>query len=277
VQARDQCFLGIAKGGIRVDNQQVATDEVVQSLIEAWSLMTGRFAGSSALRGAGMTATMSHTVCPFFNMIIQDQPLRDAAAFGAAIEAARGHAADCAHGSMVATCSEWNPAEGQAIAEAKGMAAGMTITGMAADALLPPRRAEPALTFRFVDDAATGGNLGSVNALAYGMDPALFAPMADMALWQRQSFGVVGYDGETAVTAAAAFATPAMIYIAMVASLPGTHGRGYAEAAMRRAIAAAEAAAGPKRLWLHASEMGRPLYTAMGFATGAVLQTWHFA
>lgn len=268
-----------------MDNQQVATDEVVQSLIEAWSLMTGRFAGSSAQRGTGVTATMAHTVCPFFNMIIQDQPLGDPEAFGAAIEAARRHATDCAYGSMVTTCGEWSPPGAQAFAEAKGLVAGMTITGMAADALLPPRRTEPALTFRFVEDAATGNDLGKVNALAYGMEPALFAPMADTALWQGESFGVVGYDCETAVTAAAAFATPGMIYIAMVASLPGTHGRGYAEAAMRRAIAAVEAGsetrknpgAGPKRLWLHASEMARPLYASMGFGTGAVLQTWHFA
>ena len=67
-----------------------------------------------------------------------------------------------------------------------------------------------------------------------------------------------------------------MIYIAMVATLPGLHGRGYAEAAMRRAIAEAQAAGGSRRIWLHATATGRPVYNAMGFADGAELAIYTF-
>jgi ribosomal protein S18 acetylase RimI-like enzyme len=67
-----------------------------------------------------------------------------------------------------------------------------------------------------------------------------------------------------------------MIYIAMVATLPDLHGRGYAEAAMRRAIAEAQAAGGSRRIWLHATATGRPVYNAMGFADGAELAIYTF-
>ena len=46
---------------------------------------------------------------------------------------------------------------------------------------------------------------------------------------------------------------------------------------MRRAIAYAQEAGGERRLWLHASDMGAPLYASMGFQTGAALPLLTFA
>jgi len=43
------------------------------------------------------------------------------------------------------------------------------------------------------------------------------------------------------------------------------HGKGYAEAVMRHAAEQAQAAMGFERIVLHASDMGRPVYAAMGF------------
>ena len=40
---------------------------------------------------------------------------------------------------------------------------------------------------------------------------------------------------------------------------------------MREAIRKAIAAFGARRLWLHATDMGRPVYAAMGFETGSTL------
>lgn len=77
------------------------------------------------------------------------------------------------------------------------------------------------------------------------------------------------------MTGALAMAFDEMTYIGWVATLPSLYGRGYGEAAMRRAIAAARDAVGPRRLWLHATEMGRPLYAAMGFESGAAMQLFN--
>lgn len=58
------------------------------------------------------------------------------------------------------------------------------------------------------------------------------------------------------------------MYIALVATEPGEHGKGYAEAVMRHAIKQGEAGMGKRRLVLHASDMGRPLYQSRGFGAG---------
>ena len=63
------------------------------------------------------------------------------------------------------------------------------------------------------------------------------------------------------------------IYVADVATLREALGKGYAAAVMRHSIALARAAVGPKRIWLHASDIGAPLYRSMGFATGATRQS----
>jgi GNAT superfamily N-acetyltransferase len=118
--------------------------------------------------------------------------------------------------------------------------------------------------------------VGVVNAAAYGMPPEFLALTGAIPNWSGQAYGIVGYDGNTAVTRTLSFVTGEMIYIAMVATLPGLHGRGYAEAAMRRAIAEAQAAGGSRRIWLHATAAGRPVYNAMGFADGAELAIYTF-
>ena len=88
-------------------------------------------------------------------------------------------------------------------------------------------------------------------------------------MWQAGAYGVVGYDATgRAVTATGSILVGDIIYIAYVATLPDCYGRGYAEAVMREAIRLAEAAGGKRRIWLHATAMGQPVYTAMGFATG---------
>jgi len=58
------------------------------------------------------------------------------------------------------------------------------------------------------------------------------------------------------------------IYVAFVATLPEAHGKGYAEAVMRHAIEQGRRAMGFTRMTLHASDMGRPVYLAMGFDPG---------
>lgn len=105
----------------------------------------------------------------------------------------------------------------------------------------------------------------------------LFAVTGNIHHWSGVHVGAVGYADGHPVTSALAYLVGDRIYIAMVATLPGHHGKGYGEAAMRRVIVAVQEAVGEKRLWLHATEMGRPLYRSMGFDEGARLDLYAFA
>jgi len=140
---------------------------------------------------------------------------------------------------------------------------------MAADRLLPPRRALPELAFRRVSDETTARDLAMINAQAYGIPAELFECMCNLHLWHADSYGYVGYADGKALTSAAAFPVAGTMYIAFVATVPEAHGKGYAESVMRHSIEQAGSAMGALRMTLHASDMGRPVYQAMGFEPGA--------
>ena len=108
-----------------------------------------------------------------------------------------------------------------------------------------------------------------INAHAYGMPPELFECVCNMHLWHDDSLAFVGYADGRAVTSAAALPVDGTVYIALVATMPDAHGKGYAEAVMRQAITAGQQSMGVARATLHATDMGRPVYQAMGFAPSA--------
>ena len=253
-----------------------ATTDVVSSFVDAWEYMTGQYPGHLHTRTPSLAVLLSQTDCAFFNMLAVDRPIDNLSAFQNTVRDARQFEARCPHDAMLVVCPEWLPSGADSVLAEHNMVHFMNMWGMCADSVLPPRRPAPPLDFRVAADQRAGLDIGIVNAAAYGIPPEAMAVTGAIADWSGQAYGIVGYDGETAVTSTLSFVTDEMIYIAMVATLPDLHGRGYAEAAMRRAIAEAQAAAGSRRIWLHATAAGRPVYKAMGFADGAELAIYTF-
>ena len=186
-----------------------------------------------------------------------------------ALAVVKERAKTCAHASLLALCEAWAPAVWEQVALDEGFAMALNMTGMAADHLLPPRRALPELAFRRVSDEAAARDLAMINAQAYGMPSDLFECLCNLHLWHADSFGYVGYAAGKAITCAAAFPVRGTMYIALVATVPEAHGKGYAEAVMRHVIEQAARSMGRLHMTLHASDMGRPVYRAMGFEPGA--------
>ena len=244
-------------------------DENVRALIEAWKLMTGRLPTATLDHSQGLASMFANTPLSFLNISTPDRPATGETDFGHLIALAKSRAAACPHDSLLALCEPWVPANWEPLALAEGFAPVMDLTGMAVEELLPARRPEPALEFRLVTDDATARDLATINAHAYGMPPELFECMFNMYLWHADSAGVVGYADGLPVTCAATFPAAGTVYVALVATMPGLHGKGYAEAAMRRAIDEGRRLTGITRTTLHASDMGRPLYASMGFTAGA--------
>lgn len=252
------------------------TADVARCFVDAWRYIGAQYPGHVLAQVGPVAVTLSQTNCPFFNMITISDPTGDEAALRRAAATARGYAERCPHDAMLLLSPDWVPEGAADILADEGLTYSMSMWGMAADRLAPPRRDEPALEYRIAIDEATALDLGRVNADAYGMPHETFAVTGNLHRWPGTQFGVVGYADGCAVTAAQAYLLGDRIYIAMVATLPGLHGKGYGEAAMRRAIGAVQAAAGEKRLWLHATAMGRPLYRAMGFDDGAQMDLYNF-
>ncbi len=243
----------------------------VRILIEAWKLMVSRLPGSTVQHEAGVASMFGQVPLSFLNISAQDHPLLTVADLRAALTLMRDRAKSCQHRSLIALCEEWLPAGWERTAAEEGYKLALNMTWMTANRLLPPRRpANPILEFRRVSDDATARDLAIINAHAYGMELNLFECICNMQLWlpQNSSYGYVGYVDRRAVTSAATYSVGGTAYVAFVATMPDSHGKGYAEAVMRHAIEQGSASMNLTELTLHASDMGRPLYQSMGFEPG---------
>jgi len=252
----------------------MSTEETVRVLIEAWKLMVGRFPGAKIEHAHAVATTFANLPPPFLNLSMPDRPLPAPQDLRAALTVIKKRAKSCEYASLVALCDSWAPPEWERIAAEEGFALALNMTGMATDQLLPPRRPLPKLEFRRVSDQTTARDLAMINGQAYKMSLDLFECLCNLHLWHQDSFGYVGYSADKAVTCAAVFPVAGTIYVAFVATLPESHGKGCAEAVVRHAIEQGRRAlslAGKTltRMTLHASDMGRPVYSAMGFDSGA--------
>jgi ribosomal protein S18 acetylase RimI-like enzyme len=236
---------------------------------EAWRLMTSRFPAPEIEEAGVITTCFGNVPLLFFNLWIQQKPALTEEEFRVMLSLAKERAARCPQPSGGVLREDWLPLGWEAMAADYELAPMLAMTGMEASHILPSRRPLPDLEIRRVTDDATATDLANVNALAYEMVAEDFVCLHNMQLWHADSFAYVGYSGGKAVCAAAALPVDGTVYIAMVATLPGEQGRGYADAVMRQAIAGGQQAMGTSVTTLHATDKGLPVYRAMGYEAGA--------
>lgn len=246
-----------------------STEENVKVLIDSWKLMVGRLPGGTIEHAVRVATMFGHVPLPFLNMSTPECPLVSAEDLRGVLAIVQQRAAACEYDSLFALCEAWAPEDWRRVIAEAGFTVALNMTGMVADELLPPQRALPALEFRRVSDEGTARDLATINAQAYGLPMEMFECICNLHLWHEDSFGYVGYAGGRAVTSAATFPVAGTAYVALVATLPEEHGKGYADAVMRQAIEQGRRAMGVTRATLHATDMGQPVYRAMGFEAGA--------
>lgn len=242
----------------------------VASLTAGWTFLVGQYPQHTFTSTGPVRSFMANVDNAFLNMVVIEAPTGGPRGFAEALAQAAEIMARCPYPAMLASVTQWYPNEADAQFASAGLAHAQDLWGMAAEALAPARWPEPLLDYRLIRDRQSAIDIGLVNAAAYSMPAEAFAITDNVHLWSGKHFGVVGYDNGEPVTSALAYIQDEQIYIGWVATLPDRHGQGLSEAAMRRAIAAAQdAASRPPPLWLHATESGRPLYRSMGFSEAA--------
>lgn len=242
----------------------------MQSMVDGWTFLVGQYPNHSFSSDGPVRSFLANVDNAFLNMVVIEAPTGGPKAFAEALGHATAIMKQCPFPAMLASVPQWHPDGADAIFGGAGLSHAQDMWGMATNDLAPARRPEPELDFRLIRDPQSAIDIGLINAAAYEMPPEDFAVTASVHQWTGQQFGVVGYDKGVPVTSALTYIQDGQIYVGWVATLPDRHGQGLGEAAMRRAIAAAQEAAGkPLPLWLHATEAGRPLYRSMGFEEAA--------
>ena len=153
--------------------------------------------------------------------------------------------------------------------DGSGLAPMMPLTGMLARRISPASRVPKDLELTVPHDDDGCSALLDVNSAAYGMDlDAGKAVIGTRSFWEDH-VPVVGWTGGKPASGAAVMMVDGHRYVALVATDRAHQRRGYAEAAMRRALEVAGQRHGEGPSFLHATDAGRPIYERMGYATVA--------
>ena len=244
-------------------------DLSIRQFSQAWQLMTAGSRGYIREAVEGIEYIFSGLPIGFFNVALLTG--RDVSS-----DALRSHgAAACAWASgrdvpwlfVVTQDALATGVDAAAALDGCGLAPMMPLTGMLAQRISPASRVpeDLELTVPHEDDGCSA--LLDVNSAAYGMDlDAGKAVIGTRSFW-KDHVPVVGWTGGKPASGAAVMMVDGLRYVALVATDPAHQRRGYAEAAMRRALDVAAERHGDVPSFLHATDAGRPIYERMGYTT----------
>lgn len=246
--------------------QMTDLDESNRQFIDAWSMYARRAASGVVADQDGLAVAYSRVAMPLLNMLFVSSPVADSADLQRRIDAALayGHAAGLPW--MLTACDDWLPADAPAQLAAAGLVPASLATGMVTTKLAAPRRAVE-LDIRRAEDSAGRRAVADLNTAAYGMPTEWGHEAFDReGLFDQGDFwAYVGYQGGTPVSTSTTALVDGRLYVMLVATAADQQKKGYGEAVMRRSLEEAQRATGVTRTVLHATEMGAPLYTAMGY------------
>jgi hypothetical protein len=141
----------------------------------------------------------------------------------------------------------------------------MPLTGMVADRVAPVSVLPAGLELTVPDDEAGCSAMLDINSAAYAMDLSAGKDLLGKPSFWNGHFPVLGLVGGTPAATAAVMMVDRVRYVALVATEPARQRRGYADAAMRRALELSAGVHTECATVLHATEAGRPIYERMGY------------
>lgn len=234
----------------------------------AWKLMCAAAPSPVVAEGTGIQFMFSGLPISFFNIALltgADLSAEELSARGR--DACVWAAAQSVPWLFMVTHERLAPGvDVAATLDACGLAVALPLTGMRARTVAPAA-AVPDLRLTVPANDGACSALVDVNAHAYEMDlAAAKATLGSAAFWKDQ-FPVLGVVDGTPASSAAVMMVDGHRYVALVATEPGQQRRGFAQAAMRQALANAAAVHGEAPTVLHATDAGRPVYERMGYET----------
>jgi GNAT superfamily N-acetyltransferase len=247
--------------------------EANRQFIEAASRLCYGFPGAELAVFQGLIAAWRNTPVPISNAIFLANPITDERDLELRSRALAAYIRSKNRPPTFIVCRDWIPDALRAAADDQIAAAGLvpstTITGMAADELVPAtRRLDVSIDWRRVSDEQTRRDFADVNAAGNGLPieferEALGLPQ----VWSNDGLaGYVGYiDDGRPITAAAVMALNGALHALCVATHPAHQRRGFAARTIRYALDQMHQTTGLTRSTLSATQAGLPVYLRLGY------------
>lgn len=248
----------------------VAGDRVdlsVRQFSGAWRLMCTGVAGHTAAVADGVEYIFSGCPIAFFNVAFPTGRDLSADALKAGADGARAWTSDKGVPWLFMVTHEAlaSGTDAAAILDGCGYAPMMMLTGMIAQQVAPVTKMPDGLELTVPNDDSACGAMLDVNGIAYAMDLEAGKPLVGTRAFWANHFPVLGLAGGKPACSAAVMMVDGYRYVALVATDPAQQRRGFADAAMRRALELSARAHPDRPTVLHATEAGRPVYERMGY------------
>lgn len=242
-------------------------DLSVRQFIEAWRLFSAASPARILATGDGVDYVFCGVPVAFFNIAFVTQSDSSADALRSQGQQACAWAAARGVPWLFIVTHELlkKEVDAAAVLDGCGLAPMMPMTGMYAERISPVASMPEGLHLTVPQDDAGCSTIIDVNGLAYGMDLDAAKGVAGTRSFWEDHFPVLGLAGATPACSAAVLMVEGIRYVALVATDPGHQRRGFADAAMRRALELAAQVHGERPTVLHATEAGRPVYERMGY------------
>jgi ribosomal protein S18 acetylase RimI-like enzyme len=239
----------------------------ISQFVDAWSVFGHAHAGSRLEHAAGVDFIFTGLPIPFFNVAVATGRELSAASLESQARAATAWASDKnAPWLFIVTLEALEPgANAEAILDGCGLAPLLPMTGMVARHMRPAARSADGVQLEVPQDDAACAAIIDINSAAYEMDLGASKPTFGTTRFWNSHVGVLGRAGGAPATSAAVMMVDGYRYVALVATDPAFRQRGFAEAAMRRALDVAAQRYGECPTFLHATDAGRPIYARMGY------------
>ena len=239
----------------------------IEQFCQAWRLMCNGASGKHIARREGVEYVFSGLPIPFFNLALPTVRRMSPDDLKSRGREACAWASDKGVPWMfVLTQEALDPdIDATALLDDCQLAPVMPLTGMLMEQATPPTKTPSDLQLSVPHDDAGCLAILDINAAAYGMDFAAANDLIGSSSFWTNHVPVVGTVDGTAVVTASVLMTEGCRYVALVATDPSQQRRGFADAAMRRALELAAAKYGDHPSVLHATEAGRPIYERMGY------------
>lgn len=231
--------------------------------------------GSISDVGTGLRCAWGNCALPITNAYYLTEPVADAAVLGGQMEAARRDAEvrPALPWLFYASTESVGTLGFEAldtIGAPHGLAPFMNMREMTAniDQLRAPKRALPTVEYERVKSREAVREVLAINMAAYGMPEEIVDSSLESEMFlsgKGRECGILARVNGEAVSTATVVEMNGILYVALVATAADHRQRGYADAAMRKALETAATEFGVNRVALDATAMGEPVYAAMGF------------
>lgn len=253
--------------------EQMRDAEIVESVLRyasVWKVLVAELPGADLTDRPGLSISWADNDFPFWNAVFLTEQLADGRTLKSRLEEASTYMREKRHAGLVYVCADYLSGSAkerlQTVLAKEKLELALPVTGMAGNILPLRGPSHPSLRIERVTDEAKLQAYADINCEAYGF-PLEWgrSGLLGSTLWKKVAYTYLGYENNTAVSAASAVVNDGCLYLALVATRPHAQRKGYAEAVVRHALQAAYEATGLRRTILHATDAGFPVYRRVGY------------